>query len=223
MKVIFEKLLMAIVVIITVASCQKQESILDFSGKNMSKDNVCVTSKDKGPTRGTDPSSVINSIANAYNLVYDFNNMYVCSSTNNSNATVGIWVVPSKWIDYEYLVIVLNSYANVIGFYDMQLTDYQYLNSKTSTYSYVVSVACENDWILMGSIVFDIPGGYPDRLYVNSCSVPQDYSYPMFDNVTNGYVTLEDYTVPFDNPNMQPEKIVAKAASTFYIHFCGTN
>lgn len=62
------------------------------------------------------------------------------------------------------------------------------------------------------------------RVNINSLNFPDDYPYPLFDNIHGQYVGLENVSnLSFWTNNDHTEVMVAlRAAATFYTNFCGS-
>lgn len=209
--------LFVVIMFVATVSCSKNNEAV-FTTKGTGQDFEFVSQDTNSPTRAVDPSQVIASLAQEYGWVYDFDSIIEAHPSGISS--VRIYSVPSMWNSSIYLSIVLDASANIIGLYDIQFPS---LSNADSGYDYSVSYPCDNGQLFAGWIGINVPGPMPNHLYVYSSSIniPSDYPYPIFANVTSGYVSLENYALAtgFDNLQINGWKLALRAASTFYANF----
>lgn len=162
-------------------------------------------------TRAVDPSQTIANLAQEYGWIYDFDSVYF--ATPASHSSVVFYSVQSMWTSWSYLTFVLNGSANVIGLYVIDFSD---LRIDGFGSDYTVWPVLDNHWLFYGTLNLNVPGAIPDYLTVsNNISIPSDYPYPLFANVTSGSFVLPATTI-YPHIYGDPNNVVSVPEGTRY-------
>ena len=199
-------------------SCSKSNEVLLLPNENSGMPTIV----EKGTaelSKGVDPSLVIASLAQEYGLLYDFSNTNKIPIAHPSGASsINIYLVHSLMIPHLYLTFILNNSANIIGLYNIEFSGSN--NADTAYDFYVYDPDALSNQFFYGWIGFNTTAPISNHLVVmNTVTVPSDYPYPIFANVTNGMFPLESFT-GYNTTPINDTVLSFYAASTFYENFC---
>ena len=215
---------LAAMLLAALGSCKKVESDFSYATNDQNRETG-ITSSDVETTRQVPYDQVLAALEAQYDWLYDFD-----SKTYGRPAGMAaphMWVVPSTWFNNTFLTIIIDGNAHIVGLYDIQFTsgfnNTENNNENRDSFVYTITnvVGNDNETMFNGEASINIPGGWPDCLWVTNVGIPSTYPYHLFDNISTGSVNLENYDVPFQvyNPQVTPEKIALRIASTCFIHF----
>lgn len=206
MKKSLSILAMAVAVLFSIASCNKEQTIAN-------PDNTPVGYNE----RAVDPNSLINSMRNTYGLLFEFDSVKIVQNSGTS-PFIRIATVPSYFFSGHYLTILFTPNNTVIGLFQVHILDY---SAEWEIYDYeVLDPDDVTEWYFYGKVL-DNNGNYNWLRVTSSLNVPSTYPYPIFDNLTDGIVGLEE----FEETNefiSQSNQVVLKIAATIYANYCGT-
>ncbi|MBR0540366.1 MAG: hypothetical protein IJK36_09130 [Bacteroidales bacterium] len=213
-----------VVVLTSLASCKKEDANA-FSAKNNDLEIQNTQSKQED-TRGIDPSGALIALEGLYGDMYDFSNKIKASAVTNDFSTVYMWVIPQTYYDYQWLTILIDNASNVIGLYETEfqtsnnnLDSFKSMNnSESQSFTFFVNDLDTGSWMFYCTASINVYA-LPDRVQIyNNFSIPTNYSYPWFNNITYGHYNLSNYlsssvSIP------QRADIALRAAATFYNNF----
>lgn len=223
MKTKLLKTFLVVMVLATIVSCKKDEATMLPSSEPSLTNNEFVSPAIDQQLRGGigNLQGVLADLEEEFGLVFDFDDIKTASPSNASQ--IHIYVMPCKVITDYFLTVILDNNANIIGLYEFWFSE---SNNADSYYNFGVGDPYTTYTLFSGWIGLNISGTMPNCLVVYpGISIPSDYPYPVFGNVTTGYTTLETYSFSsgVDTPEMNAWKLALRAASTFYLHFYDEN
>jgi hypothetical protein len=222
MKKILFKMAFCVMIVTVVASCKKDDSLLNVSSFNEYK-SESVYQNSESQYRQIPINHVLEELQEEYDCCFDFDNLIHVTPPSGVLAA-HIFVAPSTWTDDFYLTIIINGSAQVIGLYQIEFTSgFKNANRDIESEAYGFKVYDQDYDVLLfsGDVYTNVPY-YPDRVYIPGNHINlYYYTYPLFDNLSTGYTNLENYVISgvVETPGMTSSKMALKLASTFYVHF----
>ena len=208
------KLAFVVMFVTTLVSCKKENTLSDSVSNNSLNDTEFVASNMEGQLRQMPYGHIIAALAQEYGCCFDFNN-YTTATTPQGVTAANLIVVPSLVFDDDYLTIVINGSAQVLGVYEVFFTSGFNSNSRneeSNSYSFEIYYL---DALFSGYVYTNVPN-YPDRIYASGALLSY-YPYPLLNYYSTGYINLENYAS--EPLVMTPQKMALKLASSFYIHY----
>ena len=222
-KNLLMKTAFAVMLCAAFASCKKDNNLVPSSINDVAPDIEIDSLNEEIPLRQADYSILLDSLIDEYEIIFDFDNMKYGRPSGLSSPH--IIVAPSTWVDNQLMTIMIDGAAHLIGFYLIQFTSgfesEAAENIESQYFSFQVEDVDSTPYTMFyGEIGMSIPG-YSDYLNVYNQINTQGYSYPIFGNVTPGFVNLGYYDDdnPFDVPVITPQKLALRAAVSFYNNF----
>lgn len=208
------RLALAVVFFVALDSCKKESNaILDA---NVLLEEEKIISSDMEVDRQVPYNQVLAALENEYGNAYDFDSKAYATPPTGV-ITANMWVVPSFWYDDIYLTIILNGSAQIIGLYQVQFATgfSSEIDATANSYQYTVNTPTGEYNLFYGYVYTNIPN-YSDRITVSNWN-GVEYNYPLFNNLSSGYIVLENYQ-NYSNP-INSSKLALKMATSFYMHY----
>ena len=216
MKKVLLKLAFVVMIVTTLVSCKKENTLSDSVPNNGVNDTGFVAPDMEGQLRQMPYDHIIEALKEEWGWGFDFNNMKNSTTPLGITPPTNLFVVPSLAFDDDYLTIIINGYAQLLGVYEVVFTSGFNSNScnvESNSYSFDIYYT---DILLKGFVYTNVPN-YPDRInaYIPLLSY---YPYPLFNYYSTGYINLEN--IGLVTLGTTEEEIMAlKLASSFYIHY----
>ena len=227
MKKYYSILLIAMALLFSIASCQKNDESLVY-------DNEIETSGSNTLLRGDDDQISLNDpvlMAHLDSLYGD--NFYICDDSlrkatlsfhkSSGPTIIKFWIFPFKYSSGVYLTVVHISNTQILGVYVQTYYLRQNNGTNSTSYEFLVSNpdTFGDPYLFLGVATISYLANHPDTLNVSNINIPTTYLYPLFDNITSGNVTLN---VPLygSNAYSQIDKMTLRVASTVYLNYCGS-
>lgn len=207
---------------LVLTSCKKDDA--NFSTSNNFEPINEILSVGSDGLKGIDPSQVINGLESTYGENYDFSKKVRGNAVTVDNSTVYLCVIPSFWDDNFWMCVLVNNSAQIIGLYELEYLYYDDAKGENDEMvypSYYINDIDNTIYTLFrGSIGVNIYG-FSDFLIVNSnnIAIPNNYPYPLFNNVTAGNYSLGTCTYNVNDSVPEKALIAMRAATTFYNNF----
>ena len=229
MKKYYSILLVAMALLFSIASCQKNDESLVNNNETVFSSLNTNSRGDDDQIRAIDPSQVYSSLNSLYGDWF-----YVSSDSlksaryyyaENSFDYVMVWVFPCQWVNYNYLTVVITPSLQIKGIYILSYhTSKQNDGMESNGYEFEVfdpeGIAYPN--CFTGCAITNYYPPHPDTFTVYNwgIDIPSTYPYPLFDNIAVGTVGL----VTCSNNGVYNEyiNIALRIGSTIYINYCGS-
>lgn len=211
------KLVLGAIIFAVLTSCKKDVPDLQYATCKVDDDKEIVSHDRNEDLRGIDPSGVLNALAEEYGILYDFSNKISARPVTNGR-TVSMWIVPSLWDSNAWLTILVNPSAQIIGLYEILYDSKSVTKDSDNRFSagFYINDVDTYSWIIECSASVNVYG-LTDRLHIyNNISIPSNYPYPLFDNISSGYFDLSTYSPTTSDPYAD---LALRVAATFYNNF----
>ena len=219
MKKVYQISVLVTALVLSFASCKKSDEKLLANDFEVLENNVPLA---KEGIVTSDPFTVfLQHLDSLYGECYDIYNYYAAKTPQYKN----ILVIPNLYLSFSYLTVVYSSPTNIYGIYDLSYICSDEDDQRTWGYNFSVCNPEDSYNVLFETDVVCYNNMAPRlRVNINSLNFPDDYPYPLFDNIHGQYVGLENVSnLSFWTNNDHTEVMVAlRAAATFYTNFCGS-
>ena len=230
-KKLLMKMAFAVLLVAALASCKK-DAVEQFPASNNSVQDSEILSSVEG-MRGLPYGPTLADIEALYDCCFDFTNIMQPVSPSGMNLPY-MWVVPSTWLDDTFLTIMIDNGANIEALYIIQFTTnvglevMDNLSPLTQSSMFTICNMDDANYMFYGLVALNVPNTSDFVQIYNGINIPAYYPYHIFDNISVGYVNLENYSLNGSGFGVPPAiytyaQIALRIASTFYIHFNGTN
>ncbi len=214
MKKVLLKLAVVVIIVTTMVSCKKENTLSDSVSNSSVKDTEFVASDTEGQLRQMPYGHIVAALEEEWGCCYEFDH-YTTRTTPSGVTAANLLVVPSLAFENDYLTIIINGSAQLLGVYEVMFNSgFEAGTRDEDRNSYTFDIYYYANILFSGYVYTNIPN-LPDR--INAYGTPGYYPYPLLNYYSTGYINLENYAS--EPLTMTPERMALKLASSFYIHY----
>lgn len=212
------KLAFVVMVVTALASCKKENLSSDPVSNSSVNDTEFVAPNTSGQLRQMPYDQIIDALEVEWGWGFDFDSIKSSTTPLGVTPPANLIVVPSLVFDHDYLTIIINGYAQLLGVYEVDFTsgfNSNSLNVDRNSYAFDIYYT---DILFSGYVYTNVPN-YPDRIYANG-TLHSYYPYPLLNYYSTGYINLEN--TGFETPGITityEDRMALRLAGSFYTHY----